>query len=263
MPEWLNIARVVDSEDLPLNISRKTPQDRRLSACPRRPIRGFCKDLIMPEWLHIAGVVDSEDLPLNIYHKTSHQNMSPPSPRACGCLQARLPAETTPSMNRQHPLRKGAPSGKKRSLIITIRTSSCEVVQRAHTGGWKGCRKQSYALGTALCEGSIHWPVHPWPHQLPPSPHPPTSLLRRVAILDQGLHAVRPVPPESCAIGWHWSPAPSPLYPAITYPPPPQSPPKNRKPYRIHVPENKKHGRSSGLTRANLHTMLHMYRLSQ
>ena len=88
MPEWLNIARVVDPEGLPLNISRRTPQDRRLSACPRRPIRGFCKDLIMPEWLHIARGVDSEDLPLNIYHKTSHQNKSPPSPRGCGCLQA-------------------------------------------------------------------------------------------------------------------------------------------------------------------------------
>ena len=41
------------------------------------------------------------------------------------------------------------------------------------------------------------------PHQRPPSLHPPTSLFRRVAILDQGLHVVRPVLARPCLIAYH------------------------------------------------------------
>ena len=52
-------------------------------------------------------------------------------------------------------------------------------------------------MDVIVCIASVMKKTLP-PHQPPASLHPPTSLFRRVAILDQGLHAARPVLARPC-----------------------------------------------------------------
>ena len=63
----------------------------------------------------------------------------------------------------------------------------------------------SFIVGvhTCICTASVIKKTPSRPTNPLPPLHPPTSLFRRVAILDQGLHVVRPVLARPCLIAYH------------------------------------------------------------